>query len=108
RVGRSGSLRRRWRLRRLGLTTMWGRFFRHLATDHGSARRAFPPPALSRIETAIAQGEGHHRGQVRVAIETSLPLVRVLKGLTPRARALEAFSELSVWETEEDCRVLVC
>ena len=86
---------------------MWGRFFRHLATDHGSARRAFPAAALSRIETAIAEGERRHRGQVRVAIEASLPLVRVLKGLTPRARALEAFSELSVWDTEENCGVLV-
>src|SRR4030095_8026013 len=55
----------------------------------------------------IAEGERRHRGQVRVAIEASLPLVRVLKGLTPRARALEAFSELSVWDTEENCGVLV-
>jgi uncharacterized membrane protein len=86
---------------------MWGRFFRHLATDHGSARRAFPAAALSRIETAIAEGERHHRGQVRVAVEASLPLVRVLKGLSPRARALEVFSELSVWDTEENCGVLV-
>ena len=86
---------------------MWKRFFRHLATDHGSARRAFAAPALSRIEAAIAEGERHHRGQVRVAIEASLPLARVLKGLSPRARALEAFSELSVWDTEENCGVLV-
>lgn len=86
---------------------MWTRFFRHLATDHGSARRAFPASTLSRIEAAIAEGERHHRGQVRVAIEASLPLARVLKGVSPRARALEAFSELSVWDTEENCGVLV-
>jgi uncharacterized membrane protein len=86
---------------------MTGRFLRHLATDHGSRRRAFPPDALSRIEAAIAEGERRHRGQVRVAIEASLPLVRVLKRLSPRARALEMFGALSVWDTEENCGVLV-
>src|SRR5215471_4850162 len=86
---------------------MWARFFRHLATDHGDARRAFPASALSRIESEIAEGERRHRGQVRVAIEASLPLARVLKHVTPRARALEAFGALSVWDTEENCGVLV-
>jgi uncharacterized membrane protein len=83
------------------------RFFRHLATDHGSARRAFPEAALSRIEGAIADGERRHRGQVRVAVEASLPLTRVLKGVAPRARALEVFGALNVWDTEENCGVLV-
>jgi uncharacterized membrane protein len=83
------------------------RFMRHLATDHGSARRAFPAAALSRIEAAIAEGERRHRGQVRVAVEASLPLARVLKGVSPRARALEMFGALNVWDTDENCGVLV-
>jgi len=83
------------------------RFFRHLVTDHGSARRAFPPAALDRIEAAIADGERRHRGQVRVAIEASLPLVRVLAKLPPRHRALEVFGWLRVWDTDENCGVLV-
>jgi uncharacterized membrane protein len=83
------------------------RFFRHLATDHGSARRAFPAAALLRMEAAIAEGERRHRGQVRVAVEASLPLARVLKGVAPRARALEVFGALNVWDTEENCGVLV-
>jgi len=86
---------------------MLRRFLRHLATDHGSARRAFPPAALSRIEAAIADGERRHRGQVCLAVEASLPLARVLKKVTPRARALEVFGALSVWDTEENCGVLV-
>ena len=83
------------------------RFLRHLATDHGSARRAFPASALSRIEAAIAEGERTHRGQVCVAVEASLPLARVLKGVAPRARSLEVFGALNVWDTEENCGVLV-
>jgi uncharacterized membrane protein len=83
------------------------RFFRHLAHDHGSARRAFPPSTLSRIESAIAEGERHHRGQVCVVVEASLPLARVLKRLSPRERALEVFGAMRVWDTEENCGVLL-
>ena len=83
------------------------RFFHHLATDHGSVRRAFPQASLARIEAAIAAGEKHHRGQVRFAVEPALPLARVLRGVAPRERALEAFGALRIWDTEENCGVLV-
>jgi len=83
------------------------RFWRHVATDHIAVRRAFPRAALARIEGAIATGERTHRGQVCVAIEASLPPARVLKRLTPRERALEVFGLLRVWDTEENCGVLV-
>ena len=84
-----------------------GRFWRHLATDHRSARRAFPEAALHRIEAAIAAGEEHHRGQVRFVVEPALPLARVLKALPPRERALEVFGLMRVWDTEDNAGVLV-
>ncbi len=83
------------------------RLFRHLATDHGSVRRAFPASELARIEAAIAAGERRHRGQVRFVVESSLPLARVLRRLPPRERALEVFGQLRIWDTEENCGVLV-
>jgi len=83
------------------------RFFRHLATDHGSVRRAFPKAALARIEAVIAEGETRHRGQVRFAVEPALPLARVLRRVTPTERALEVFGRLRIWDTEENCGVLV-
>lgn len=83
------------------------RWLRHLVTDRGSARRAFPGDALARIEAVIADGERRHRGQVRFAVEPSLPLGHVLRGQPPRERALEAFGALRVWDTEENCGVLV-
>jgi hypothetical protein len=83
------------------------RFFHHLATDRGSVRRAFPNASLARIEAAIAEGERHHRGQLRFAVEPALPLARVLRGVSPRERALEVFGELRIWDTEENCGVLV-
>ncbi len=83
------------------------RFAKHMITDHRSARRLFPPSGLDAIERAIADGEARHRGQVCVAIEASLPLARVLSKLKPRERALEVFGLARVWDTEENCGVLL-
>ena len=83
------------------------RFWRHLVTDDGSARRAFPEAAAERLEAAIAAGEKVHRGQVCLVVEPALPLARVMRQLPPRERALEVFGQLRVWDTEENCGVLV-
>ena len=83
------------------------RFFRHLATDDGNVRNAFPEAALARVEALIGEGEKGHRGQVRFAVEPSLPLARVLAGVTPRERAIDVFGLLRIWDTEENCGVLV-
>ncbi|MEP6996867.1 MAG: TPM domain-containing protein [Betaproteobacteria bacterium] len=83
------------------------RFWRHLVTDHGAARRAFPPAVLDRIQRAIAEGERTHVGQVCFAVEAALPLSLVLQHETPRTRALETFSRLRVWDTEHNSGVLV-
>jgi uncharacterized membrane protein len=83
------------------------RFWRHLCTDHRTARRVFPPAALDRIQRAIADGERRHVGQVCFAVEAALPLSLVLQRETPRARALETFARLRVWDTEHNSGVLV-
>jgi uncharacterized membrane protein len=83
------------------------RLGRHFVTDHHSARRKFSAQALKRIEEAIAAGERLHAGQVRFVVEGSLPLSQVLRGLTPRERALELFGRLGVWDTEHNSGVLV-
>lgn len=83
------------------------RLLRHAVLDHLTAARAFPPPALTRIEQSIAAGERTHRGQLCFAVEAALPPLRVLRGLTPRERALEVFGLLRVWDTEENAGVLI-
>jgi uncharacterized membrane protein len=83
------------------------RLISHLATDQLAVRRRFDGAALARIEQAIAQGERTHRGQVQVAIEAALPVQRVWKRATPHERALEVFSSLRVWDTEENVGVLI-
>lgn len=83
------------------------RFWRHLVTDHRSARRAFPSPIFTRIGSAIAAGEQTHSGQVRFVVEASLPLSFVLRGQAPRPRALDVFSRLRIWDTADNIGVLV-
>jgi len=84
-----------------------GRWLRHLLTDERRAHKAFSADALARIGAAIAAGEKHHRGQVRFVVEPALPLTRVTRGVSPRERALEVFGLLRIWDTEENCGVLV-
>jgi len=83
------------------------RILRHLLTPNWVVRRAFPPAALARVESAIAASEAAHRGEIRFAVEGSLDLMPLLRGITPRERALQVFSELRVWDTEENSGVLV-
>ena len=83
------------------------RLGRHFLTDHLSGRRKFSTHTLKRIEDAIGAGERLHEGQVRFVVEASLPLTQVFRGLEPRARALQLFGQLGVWDTEHNNGVLV-
>jgi uncharacterized membrane protein YgcG len=83
------------------------RLWRHLTTWPLHTRRRFPIATLSAVETAIADVEKRHAGEVRFAVETSLDLRALRAGLAPRARALEVFSVLRVWDTERNNGVLI-
>ena len=83
------------------------RLLRHLCTDRATVRRTFPKKSLERIETLIAAGECEHRGQLRFAVEAALPFARLVQGAKPRERALEVFASLGIWDTAENCGVLV-
>ena len=83
------------------------RFFRHIFTTRASAKRAFPPETLKVIEDVVAEGETRHRAEVRVVVESSLSGADVLAKVTPRQRAIVLFSQFGIWDTEENCGVLV-
>jgi uncharacterized membrane protein len=85
----------------------WRRTFKHLLTPDRIALRPFPRQVLDRIEAAINSSEKHHRGELRFALEASLEPLDVVRGLPARARALDMFSSLRVWDTEENCGVLI-
>ncbi|MFO7304717.1 MAG: TPM domain-containing protein [Gammaproteobacteria bacterium] len=83
------------------------RVFRHLVATGFGARRTFDQAALAAIEGAIAESERTHGGEICVAFETSLSAYELLRGVTPRARALQVFASLGVWDTEANNGVLI-
>lgn len=83
------------------------RISRHLWVGGPDVRKLFPADALDRITQAIAASEISHRGEVRFAVEASLDLAPLLKGVAARERAVQVFSDLRVWDTEENNGVLI-
>ncbi|MFV0278819.1 MAG: TPM domain-containing protein [Parahaliea sp.] len=83
------------------------RLLANLLTTRWSLRRAFPARTLATIERAIAASEAGHGAELRFAVETALGPGAVLRGITPRERAVEAFSNLHVWDTTANNGVLI-
>ena len=59
------------------------------------------------IESAIAEGEKRHGGEIRFAVEAALDPAELWRGVTARSRAIAVFSELGVWDTERNNGVLI-
>ncbi|HEX6296922.1 MAG TPA: hypothetical protein VFZ74_10115, partial [Burkholderiales bacterium] len=81
------------------------RLLRHALIPDWLARRPFPPDALERIGQAIAGSERLHHGEICFAIEGGLPLQAL--SASCRERAEELFGLLRVWDTAENCGVLL-
>jgi len=85
----------------------YARVARHLFALPGAVGRAFPPAALANIEKAIARAEAGHRGEIRFAAEAALESAALLHEQSGRERAVQVFSLLRVWDTEENNGVLI-
>jgi uncharacterized membrane protein len=83
------------------------RALRHLLSTGWGLRRTFDAAALQAIERAITATERKHGGEIRFAIEANLSAYELLREVTPRSRALQAFAELGVWDTEANNGVLI-
>ena len=83
------------------------RMLRHLFMPPWRVRIAFPGRTLRAIETVIGECEATHAGEIRVAVEGTLHLFALLRGQSARDRALEVFSQLRVWDTEQNNGVLI-
>jgi uncharacterized membrane protein len=83
------------------------RTLKHLCMPDWLARRPFGAAALDRIEAAVRNSETRHGAELRVALEAGLHTAALLRGLVPRERALQVFSELRVWDTEHNSGVLL-
>lgn len=71
------------------------------------SHRAFRPADQSAIAAAVTASEDSHRGELRVVVEGPLPISHLLAKRSTRQRALELFGQLGVWDTRENCGVLI-
>lgn len=83
------------------------RFFKHLLLPGWVVRRVFAAGDLAAIGDAIAASEKSHRGELRFVVEGPLPPSALWRKLSPRGRAVELFSRLRVWDTEENSGILI-
>jgi uncharacterized membrane protein len=83
------------------------RWHRHLIHGRAALRRAFPAATLRAIEAEVRVQEARHHGELRFAVEASLPLRALLRGGSARERALELFGRLGVAGTRARSGVLL-
>ncbi len=83
------------------------RILKHRWLDETDAARALGPEALQRLEARVAASEQRHSGEVRLCVETGLPLSYLWRDATPRQRAVTLFGKLRVWDTEHNNGVLI-
>lgn len=85
----------------------WPRILKHLCYPPWRLRQVLPKRSLKAIAEAISQSERQHSGEIRVAVEAALDWRRLLRRRSARDRALEVFSRLRVWDTENNNGVLI-
>jgi len=83
------------------------RWIRHAFMPPWRWRVLFPKAALIDIEKAVKHSEHQHGGELRFAVENTLALGKVWRGISARQRAIELFANLRVWDTEENSGVLI-
>ena len=83
------------------------RLLKHLLLPDWFVRRVFARGDLAAIGAAIAASEKSHRGELRFVVEAAMPLTALWRDQTPRARAVDLFSTLRVWDTAENNGVLI-
>jgi uncharacterized membrane protein len=83
------------------------RVLRHLLLPDWWVRRVLARADLTAIGDAITACERLHRGELRFVVEASMPLNALRADQSPRARAVNLFSSLRVWDTEENSGILI-
>ena len=86
---------------------MLRRWLQHLFTTPFALRRCFPSATLAAIDAAIAASEQYHRAEIRCAVEATLSVGHLFRGVASAARAAEVFSSLGMWDTAENNGVLL-
>lgn len=83
------------------------RLIKHLTAARWQVARCLPKRSMDNIALAIRQSESSHMGELRFAVEAGLDWLELLAGMSSRERALHVFSQLRVWDTEQNSGVLI-
>ncbi len=83
------------------------RISKHLLLGRRQVHKAFPRESLAKIEKAIAASEKQHAGQIRFVVEGALEGGPLLADQPARARAIDVFSHLRIWDTADNNGVLI-
>jgi uncharacterized membrane protein len=83
------------------------RIGKHLLGNRSRVRKAFPPQALAAIERAIKASEASHAGQIRFVVEGALDGAPLFRDQSARARAIDVFAQLRIWDTVHNNGVLI-
>ena len=89
------------------MTVSLKRIVKHLMVTRWTVNRVFPRRTLTAIERAIKESEATHRGEIRFVVEGALDIAPLLRGQSARERAIDVFSDLRVWDTEQNNGVLI-
>jgi uncharacterized membrane protein len=83
------------------------RFAKHLVSHRWQVKRYFSDISLHNIEKAIEVSESQHQGEICFVVEAGIHPYDIIQKKSPRKRALEIFSRLHIWDTEENNGVLI-
>lgn len=86
---------------------MLHRWFQHLTTTPLRLRRCFPPATLAAIDAEITASERLHGAELCCAVETTLPIGHLARGIDARTRAAAVFAHLGMWDTAANNGVLL-
>lgn len=89
------------------MTNRVTRILKHRWVDEADTRRAIPPALVDKLAQCVADSERRHTGEIRIYVESGLPLSYLWRKATPRERAVAMFGKLGVWDTEQNNGVLI-
>ena len=89
------------------MTGNLARIVKHLCFPSWRLRRALSRRSLEAITQAIRDSERNHTGEIHFAVENALNWHQLMRRVSARERAIEVFSSLRVWDTEQNNGVLI-
>lgn len=83
------------------------RIFKHLLHLPWLVHTKFSPQTLTKIEACIQKSESQHSAEIRFAVESSLGFFDLLQDISCFDWGVDVFSELRIWDTENNNGVLI-